>query len=577
MNKNPSRKLDTMEELYMKNFLTNGLKENFKAAIKNTVYQKWAMTGALVLALGATVSLNPETKYIARNDATKLNQKFNPTLNAQQAGSIELASEGNEAVKSSTFDLEKYYPEYKDYQVKFTYNSNGDTHTYKFAKKGKKLSDGSTEATAESCLDCRETRLINITQNNLQGALEIAQALVAKQVVEDLKKQSAPAKAQEQAASAEPEKKLSKEISPENEDYLAKFMCNKAKNSDQLDCAKTQIDNLISQCESDQDKADRTRKRGDRIDRNRCVNLVTQYYNAEIRTPLREELKRVNFNAEDGFSSGSWGPFSGRMSRPCSEENTFGVLGSSCLNAEYSEAAVELRNHLLNLDPQYSSKLKRDLMQMSTMAVKEQTKELVPWLRRDMDVRDPALARLVATEYVRWNAMGNGMTRSDMNPFSTFDGSPSAMEYRKIMLGMAQGMLSPQNGGRGFNDLYDPENLNTVGRSSGRRNGFSLSDRNRNSDPRSRNGFSRYNQNDQNNQFSRGGMRGGNGGYPQIGRGNGFNSGYNNGFNNGFNNQFVNNGMYSPNYVNGNMNRGFAPMNQSGFQPVGRVGSGSAR
>lgn len=364
--------------------------------LRNPEFQKWGLTAALVLALGATISLNPETKYIARNDG--LPKHF------RTDGVIEMASS-----KTTTIDLGIYYPEYKNHKVEFTYNEAepGKTNLtgvqfYRVYLDDSIEKDAKAKSQAEaSCLDCfSQKRMNDFKEAGSALDMDIAKRLVAQQAENMLKEGKLKVSTTGAAGTSNTAPTAGGGTTEVMKDELAKYYCRQGDNMTDravLSCARKNLKTLISDCQRKQNSIKNNRDR----DPNKCRELVEMYYENEIKESLKSELKQARFTNDCSYG-----------------DQAFVVLRSTyvCADRDSNTEATELRDQLLDLDSKYFSRSKRnEVMAMTKDGVGEQARSLSDFLYKDMEV-SPFEAKVGMKEFFKWNAGFYGHM-SKMDPY----------------------------------------------------------------------------------------------------------------------------------------------------------------
>ncbi|GIL17671.1 MAG: hypothetical protein BroJett040_14220 [Oligoflexia bacterium] len=236
----------------------------------NPDLKKWGLVAGLVVALGSTISLNPESKYIARNDGINTidmaSTKDDKTVKPQ---SVTIALDGD----------------YKGIEVKAAIS--GDRAIYEFQK----ASD--TEG-ASACIDCAvklgmgEVTLKPEDSKNI----DFIQMALKKAAVDKLKEQKiAKAEKKEDGKLRADDKKEKKqeelvyETACESEDEEG----TKTAMNSLLSCQREEILELVGKCD-DAAKEEKEKSGAKKIDFKKCSKLVKQYYNTEMRKLLKEGL-----------------------------------------------------------------------------------------------------------------------------------------------------------------------------------------------------------------------------------------------------------------------------------------------
>lgn len=266
-------------------------------------WKKWGLAGCLLVALGANLSFNPESKTIARNDGVSSGaySLASSTPIPQPEPPVAKAEESKDKKANGTDEIE-LKDQYKGLKVKVQYADNKEKARFIIEKHG--------ETQAGICVTCvekmgPETVAINeLDRNNI----ELTRRAILAAAITQLDKMK-PTETKEEKKKEERPKKLDTSVAATFD--FEQYRCEKPDDSEDSEvsvsdfrqCLSDNLKDLRQACkEAVQDKyeKDKTAASGKQVsvkkDTASCERLTQQFYREEIR-PGTRMIKRGQLNS----------------------------------------------------------------------------------------------------------------------------------------------------------------------------------------------------------------------------------------------------------------------------------------
>lgn len=234
----------------------------------NKISSRYVLTAGLLLAVGFSVSWNPDHFLISRSE-------FKAMGVAQE---MQWASETAQAIDSpenvGKMNLGAYDKTLKDVQLNFTIIDNDGSKSVRYYLEG-------------SCTDCWRVQAPSISQENFSN-MELLQRALAEAAITDLKGEKATVGADVPAPIIAEEKAPVRRV---REEILSD--CDEEESGDQIRCEQDELITIIDSCsEVEGTRTDRARAK------EACVRKAQSYYRKFLQKSLKEGLSAPSSSDE---------------------------------------------------------------------------------------------------------------------------------------------------------------------------------------------------------------------------------------------------------------------------------------